>query len=597
MPSAEVRSRPANGHRPTAARDQLWPSFSIVIPTFQRRDTVCECVRSLRELNYAGTLEIIVVVDGSTDGTVDALRRLGSPFPLRIIETDNGGGARARNIGATAATGEILFFLDDDMLAQSDLLEHHARNYRNQVDAVTGDVFLDPSSPQNFITESVARWISLPRPSAATLPFHIYTGHLSVRRAVFEQIGGFDEGFTSRSVFGHEDTDFGVKLLAHYRARHEPRAITRQKYLIGPRESMARAPLAAAADLRFSTRYPHLAEHIFEQRGCTHWKTRFLIWPISRIPFAARILSPLAVFVAERGLRSPFRSNRLLCHFFFAARSIAYWSALWAQGGIPLSQSLLILCYHAIEDQSGDPVLADYGVAPAVFAEQLDSLARRGFVFIGPEALAAFVQHKARLPRRAVLLTFDDGYHHLVDVARNVLRPRGIDAIAFAVTAMPSRTNEWDQAEGARALRLLGKEELRALSALGVEIGAHSRTHRPMTQLTDEERIAEAAGPREDLAEYGLPPARFFAYPYGASDPPSRRTVQEAGYLAAFNVSFAYATEASDPFLLPRVPVLASDTGWRFRLKTGSPRLFEFLAVNMRRTAKILGLAASSRLA
>ena len=60
------------------------PSFSIVIPTFQRRTVVCDAVRALARLKYAGPFEVIVVIDGSTDGTAAALAQLDVPFSLRI---------------------------------------------------------------------------------------------------------------------------------------------------------------------------------------------------------------------------------------------------------------------------------------------------------------------------------------------------------------------------------------------------------------------------------------------------------------------------------------------------------------------------------
>ena len=62
------------------------PSFSIIVPTYQRRDVVCDTVRAFCRLTYEGPVEIIVVVDGSTDGTAAALAVLDCPFPLRVIE-------------------------------------------------------------------------------------------------------------------------------------------------------------------------------------------------------------------------------------------------------------------------------------------------------------------------------------------------------------------------------------------------------------------------------------------------------------------------------------------------------------------------------
>ena len=107
--------------RADLARNQQLPSFSIVVPTYQRRAVVCDAVRALARLDYPGELELIVVVDGSTDGTIEALAELECPFPFRILEQLNSGAAHARNRGAAAAANDIILFLDDDMICEIDL--------------------------------------------------------------------------------------------------------------------------------------------------------------------------------------------------------------------------------------------------------------------------------------------------------------------------------------------------------------------------------------------------------------------------------------------------------------------------------------------
>ena len=548
------------------------------MPTYQRRDVVCDVVRALCRADYAGTVELIVVIDGSTDGTAAALAQVQCRRPLRVVEQSNRGASGARNHGAAVAKNDVILFLDDDMIADPMLLEEHARLHQAGADAVIGDTPIHPASPAGFLPESVARWIASTSVKSPLSPFDVFSGQLSVRRTVFEELGGFDPAFTTAPAFGNEDADFGVRLLARYDVRHNPAAISRQFYMVTPRQFMARARRAVAADLHFVRKHPELAKQLFERKGLSRALTRLVYLPLARIPWLPEVIARLAVAIADLALKTSFRSSRTVARFFSGARSLAYWSALRASGWLPFSDRLLVLCYHAIEDQSDDPVLAPYGVAPRQFAEQLDALTRRGFSFVTPAQLAAFLSSNAPLPRRPVLVTFDDGYESLLELARNVLQPRGIPALAFAVTAMKSATNEWDQAYGSGRVKLMAPEQLRELATLGVEVGSHSRSHREMPLLDGPEQEEEAAGSADDLAAQGLPRPRFFAYPFGFADDASKNAVRKAGYGAAFGCRSAWIKRGSDLFALPRVIILASDRGWRFRMKLFAPRLFANLA-------------------
>jgi peptidoglycan/xylan/chitin deacetylase (PgdA/CDA1 family) len=218
-------------------------------------------------------------------------------------------------------------------------------------------------------------------------------------------------------------------------------------------------------------------------------------------------------------------------------------------------------------------VLANYGLAPERLAAQLDDLLARGFNFISLSEWRAAMAGRSRLPRKAVLVTFDDCYVDLLPAVREILVPRQIAALAFAVTGMASGTNEWDQAIGARSLALLDANGLHDLQGHGIEIGCHSRTHRSLTQLGDAQLEGETRGAADDLERAGLPRPRAFAYPYGETDERSRRAVRAAGFAMAFGLRRARADARREAFDLPRVEILAQDRGWRFRLKTTFPRL------------------------
>ncbi len=227
---------------------------------------------------------------------------------------------------------------------------------------------------------------------------------------------------------------------------------------------------------------------------------------------------------------------------------------------------LRILAYHAVADLAKDPVLAEYGVPPALFAAQLDDLTEHGWEFVDLDAVLAALDGGAPLPRRALLLTFDDAYTDLLEVACPLLRARGIPAVVFAVADRVGASNTWDQPKGAAPLALLDAEGLRAVAAQGVEVGSHTATHRSLRSLEGGELGAELAGSAATLEGLGLPRPRAFSYPYGAAGDALAAAVREAGYEVAFTTAWG-EPRGADRHLLPRTEVHAGDTPRKLRLK------------------------------
>lgn len=558
------------------------PGFSIIIPTYQRRETVCDAVRALARCGYAGAVEVIVVVDGSTDGTAPALTALSCPFPLRIVEQANGGAAQARNAGAGVAGNEILLFLDDDMLAAPDLIERHAAAHEEGAEAVFGDIPLSPDSPPGFLSRGVGLWIaerSARLSAGAPLGIDdLLTGQLSVRRSVFQALGGFDTRFTEGGSFGNEDLDFGLRLLGAHDVRYEPRAISYQRYVVTPAQNLRQFREAGRADTVLAAKHPRRIRELRAARQADSARTRLILRPLAALPGLAHALGHFASGVGTRIGHRGHMGDRIAARLFFFARDVAYWAGVRVGGGLPDSRTLRVLCLHAIADLSGDPVLAPYGIAPDRLERLISDLQARGYRFVTPDWLLAAIEDGAMLPRRALLLTFDDCYADLADAAATVLAPRGIPALAFAVSGLVGASNEWDQSIGAGRLALLDAAGLRALAAAGIEIGCHGRTHRALPQVEDETLAAETRGAADDLEALGLPRPRFFAYPYGEADERSARAVETAGFRAGFALARSQAGQPRDRFRLARCELQSGDSTmrlrwnlWRNRLRFGAP--------------------------
>ena len=320
------------------------PSFSIIVPTYQRRDMVCETVSALNELTYGGPLEIIVVVNGSTDGTAKAVDALDCRWPMRVVEIQpNRGPAGARNRGADEATGDILLFLDDDMICDPELVQQHARMYRDGADAVAGNIPLHPSSPPGVLTDAVASAALWDQRTELT-PFEIYAGQLSVRKNVFDALGGFDEQFAVGGGFGNEDVEFGARLLERFDVRHNPKAITHQVNLVSARQFMDRAGQLAVADIRLAAKHPELGRRLFFHRAAQRSRRQRLTYRLfSASPAVTALIANGAVGLCELALRTRFRSNPLLARAFIDACSIAYWSKIRRAAGPDLVREFLRL--------------------------------------------------------------------------------------------------------------------------------------------------------------------------------------------------------------------------------------------------------------
>lgn len=309
------------------------PAFSIIIPTYQRRDLVCQTVRSLAQLKYSGAVEIVVVADGCTDGTAAAVREIECPFPVQVIEQPNSGAGAARNRGAGRASGDIFLFFDDDMVAAADMLEQHACSYCAGADAVVGD-FTEPGV-QDGVLSSLRACRRVAGRGDSLCAFDVFGGQISMKRGVFEELGGFDESFTGNGDYG--DSDIGRRLLERFEVHHNPKALSDHRGLLGPRAHLRRARTCAKATLRFAAKYPELRHELVDWTGAD--RIGLALRLISRIPLLPDLASEFVAFIAEIGALTPLRSTRAFRYLRNAPFTVAYWSTLERLGGLGNSGS------------------------------------------------------------------------------------------------------------------------------------------------------------------------------------------------------------------------------------------------------------------
>jgi glycosyltransferase involved in cell wall biosynthesis len=195
------------------------PTLSVIVPTYNRCESLRITLDALQRQDFPRErFEVVVVSDGSTDGTEAFLRdyAAASPMTLRPIFQQNGGPARARNRGIQEARNEIVLFIDDDVEPLPGFLSAHAAHHADD-DCV---VVIGPMSPDPARARQEPVWVAWEHamlgkqyesfasgawPTAG--PHHFYTGNSSLRRAHLLAVGGFDESFKRQ-----EDVEMAYRM-------------------------------------------------------------------------------------------------------------------------------------------------------------------------------------------------------------------------------------------------------------------------------------------------------------------------------------------------------------------------------------------------
>lgn len=208
-------------------------TVSVIIPTYEREEVLCQTLQQL--LDQERQPDEILVIDQTPSHrpeTTDFLQRLAREGRIRLIHQDEPSASRARNRGIREARGDILIFLDDDVLIERDFISAHLENYQDsEVAAVTGAIWSENGLPLPPLYQLPAQaqndplgWMDVP-PNVAVRVEKILLlgGNCSVRRQMAWRVGGFDENYGRYDY--HADFDFGWRIhRAGGKIIHEPRA-------------------------------------------------------------------------------------------------------------------------------------------------------------------------------------------------------------------------------------------------------------------------------------------------------------------------------------------------------------------------------------
>ena len=183
------------------------PDISVVVPTFNRQSLLKKCIRSLLEQDYAN-YEVIVVNDGSTDGTAEYLTKL-RDRRLVIISQRNKGYGAARNAGFSRAKGRIIASTDDDCVAGKDWLHRIAIQFslHPEIDAVGGSI-VNPTDKKIAWAQYILNYSSWFPAGRERLVKDIPTANIAYRKSSIANLKYRPMGKNA----GYSDTMFNLNL-------------------------------------------------------------------------------------------------------------------------------------------------------------------------------------------------------------------------------------------------------------------------------------------------------------------------------------------------------------------------------------------------
>ena len=212
-----------------------------------------------------------------------------------------------------------------------------------------------------------------------------------------------------------------------------------------------------------------------------------------------------------------------------------------------------ILMYHNIAVAPKGVRLRGLYVSPRRFARQMALLHWLGYRGLSMSAALPYLRGERE--GKVAVITLDDGYRDNLECALPVLLHYGYTATCYVVSAAIGTDNHWDAQQLGTHKPLMDLNELCRWRDAGMEIGAHSRHHPHLPELSESELDDEVAGSRRELEGLLAVPVTQFCYPYGAAGLREREAARRAGFAAAVTVQRGRAQPGGDLFGLPRVMV------------------------------------------
>ena len=233
-----------------------------------------------------------------------------------------------------------------------------------------------------------------------------------------------------------------------------------------------------------------------------------------------------------------------------------------------------ILMYHQVTPNI-HPKFSRWSVTPKTFAIHMKILNLHNYISINLNQLEDYKNGKANLPRKPIIITFDDSYRDAIDFTVPILKANRFTAVFFVPTDCVGSHSHWLMPDLGFEFPIIDWDTVKFLDTNEFQVGSHSMTHPDLTELTSEDCYKELAGSRKALEDHLGHEVVHLAYPHGLFDYRVRSIAAELGYHTASSVIRGFASRNDDPFALPRIEISGEDTLLDFVFKLRTAKKFK----------------------
>lgn len=212
-----------------------------------------------------------------------------------------------------------------------------------------------------------------------------------------------------------------------------------------------------------------------------------------------------------------------------------------------------ILMYHSIERMPKSTLMRSLHVPPERFSFQMKMLNFLGYKGLSMRELFPYFEGKKI--GKVVGITFDDGYQNNLKNAAPILKKYNFSATCYLVSERIGSFNTWDLDKGIPKCPLMSENDVNEWLKLGLDIGAHSKTHRSLEASNYELALEEIHKCKADLETIFDLEIQDFCYPFGQFNDLILNITKKAGYKTATTMNRGRVSLTSNNLKLPRIPI------------------------------------------